>query len=281
MMNHACVPNTRHGYDERQKMTVRATVVIPAGAEITNTYTSLLWGSPARRRHLGITKHFLCTCPRCSDPQERGSRLAALKCLTKTCKGSMFPLQPLEAGSEWQCELCGRQMTGRQASLTQATLGRLLSVVDGRNAAQMERFLSEHHHVMPSTNQILVEVKCNLIRCYGHTKGYSWTDVTLQQLELKKRLCREMLQLLETLGAGQCRMRGLLLYELHCTLMELRQRRLENLGSKNTCGAELRDLGREALDLVEEAVEILGDDITAPLDIQNRLRMCREAVTGI
>ena len=109
------------------------------------------------------------------DLQERGSRLAALKCLTKTCKGSMFPLQPLEAGSEWQCELCGRQMTGRQASLTQATLGRLLSVVDGRNAAQMERFLSEHHHVMPSTNQILVEVKCNLIRCYGHTKGYSWT----------------------------------------------------------------------------------------------------------
>jgi hypothetical protein len=87
----------------------------------------------------------------------------------------MFPLQPLEAETDWQCELCGRQMTGRQASLTQATLGRLLSFVNGRNAAQMERFLSEHHHVMPSTNQIVVEVKCNLIRCYGHTKGYSWT----------------------------------------------------------------------------------------------------------
>jgi hypothetical protein len=69
MMNHECVPNTRHGYDERQKMTVRATVDIPAGTEITNTYTSLLWGSPARRRHLAITKHFVCSCPRCSDPQ--------------------------------------------------------------------------------------------------------------------------------------------------------------------------------------------------------------------
>jgi hypothetical protein len=69
MMNHACVPNTRHGYDERQKMTVRATVDIPAGTEITNTYTSLLWGSTARRRHLAITKHFLCFCPRCRDPQ--------------------------------------------------------------------------------------------------------------------------------------------------------------------------------------------------------------------
>jgi hypothetical protein len=106
--------------------------------------------------------------------QERGSRLAALKCLTQTCQGSVFPIQPLEADTEWKCELCGRQMTGRQASLSQATLGRLLSVVNGRDAAQMERFLNSCHRVMASSNQIVVEVKCNLIRCYGHTKGYSW-----------------------------------------------------------------------------------------------------------
>jgi hypothetical protein len=69
MMNHACVPNTRHSYDEQQKMTVRAAVDIRAGTEITNSYTSLLWGSTARRHHLAITKHFLCSCPRCRDPQ--------------------------------------------------------------------------------------------------------------------------------------------------------------------------------------------------------------------
>jgi len=34
------------------------------------------------------------------------------------------------------------------------------------------------------------------------------TDVTTQQLELKERLCRELLELLERLGAGECRMRG-------------------------------------------------------------------------
>jgi hypothetical protein len=27
---------------------------------------------------------------------------------------------------------------------------------------------------MPSSNQIVIEVKCNLIRNYGHVKGYSW-----------------------------------------------------------------------------------------------------------
>jgi hypothetical protein len=28
---------------------------------------------------------------------------------------------------------------------------------------------------MPSSNQIVIEVKCNLIRSYGHAQGYSWT----------------------------------------------------------------------------------------------------------
>lgn len=71
MMNHACTPNTRHGYDERQRMAVRAAMHIPAGTEITNSYTSLLWGTTARRYQLAVTKHFLCACSRCSDPQVR------------------------------------------------------------------------------------------------------------------------------------------------------------------------------------------------------------------
>lgn len=86
----------------------------------------------------------------------------------------MFPEEPLEENTKWQCEECGHQVTGRQASLTQAMLGRLLSIVDNRNVLQMERFLSQHQHIMPSSNQIVIEVKCDLIRSYGHAKGYSW-----------------------------------------------------------------------------------------------------------
>jgi hypothetical protein len=71
MMNHACTPNTLHGYDGQQRMAVRAATSIPAGTELTNSYTSLLWGTTARRHHLAITKHFSCSCSRCSDPQVR------------------------------------------------------------------------------------------------------------------------------------------------------------------------------------------------------------------
>jgi len=94
----------------------------------------------------------------------------------------MFPKDPLEDHTKWQCEACGRQVTGRQASLAQATLGRLLSIVDNRNVLQMERFLSHHQQVMPTSNQIVIEVKCNLVRSYGHVKGYSWTGELLWYL---------------------------------------------------------------------------------------------------
>jgi hypothetical protein len=40
----------------------------------------------------------------------------------------------------------------------------------------------------------------------------------------------------------------------------------------------LQNSGREALSCVEKAAEILAEDISAPLDIQHRLRICREAV---
>ena len=40
----------------------------------------------------------------------------------------------------------------------------------------------------------------------------------------------------------------------------------------------LQNFGREGLSCVEKAAEILAEDISAPLDIQHRLRTCREGV---
>ncbi|PSN54241.1 hypothetical protein C0J52_09247 [Blattella germanica] len=240
MMNHVCTPNTRHSYDDNYGMAVHATVNIPKGTEITNSYTALLWGTPARRHQLEVTKHFQCACPRCADPQEGGSRLSALKCLTQTCQGAMFSVNSLDEEADWACEICGRRMTGRKAALIQCNLGRLLGVIDCTNPVHMERFLKEHHQIAPSTNQIVVEVKCSLIRTYGHRKGYMW--------------------------------QGLLLYELHCTMMELYRRRRDMPESKPT----RPNIVQEALAVIQESVEILNEDITGPLDLTHRLKVCKE-----
>ena len=87
----------------------------------------------------------------------------------------MFPVDPLDEEAKWQCEICGREVTGRKAALVQSSLGRLLGAVDCKNAVHMERFLQEHYQIVPLSNQIIVEVKCCIIRIYGHNSGYMWT----------------------------------------------------------------------------------------------------------
>lgn len=68
LQNHNCVPNTRHHFDGEYRLYVNAALPIAAGEELTMSYTSLFWDTTLRRQFLRITKHFSCTCKRCSDP---------------------------------------------------------------------------------------------------------------------------------------------------------------------------------------------------------------------
>lgn len=68
LQNHCCVPNTRHHFDGEQRLYVNAALPISAGEELTMSYTSLFWDTTLRRQFLSVTKHFSCTCKRCSDP---------------------------------------------------------------------------------------------------------------------------------------------------------------------------------------------------------------------
>lgn len=68
LQNHCCVPNTRHHFDDQQRLYVSAVLPIAAGEEITMSYTDLLWDTSSRRQFLKVTKRFSCNCNRCSDP---------------------------------------------------------------------------------------------------------------------------------------------------------------------------------------------------------------------
>lgn len=68
LQNHSCTPNTRHSFDNEQKLYAIASTRIKVGEEITMTYTDLFWDTTLRRRHLAGTKHFFCDCKRCADP---------------------------------------------------------------------------------------------------------------------------------------------------------------------------------------------------------------------
>uniref|UniRef100_A0A1A9ZB77 SET domain-containing protein n=1 Tax=Glossina pallidipes TaxID=7398 RepID=A0A1A9ZB77_GLOPL len=68
LMNHRCVPNATHSFENGETIVVRAAKSIARGEEIVTTYAHILWSNLARKMFLGLTKHFMCQCQRCLDP---------------------------------------------------------------------------------------------------------------------------------------------------------------------------------------------------------------------
>lgn len=181
LLNHSCVPNTTHLFDDNQRMIVKSCLFIPKGAEILTTYTTLLWATAARRHHLWTTKHFYCRCTRCQDPKEFNSCLSGLKCtLPSSCNGILYPLDAMDIRSKWKCDLCGFLLPRSSIGMIQSLLGSLLLTVDMRNPLEVVKLLKERiHKVVAPKNHIAVELKCRVVWTLGRTEGNLWNGKNL------------------------------------------------------------------------------------------------------
>ncbi|XP_013134065.1 PREDICTED: protein msta, isoform B-like [Papilio polytes] len=263
LLNHNCVPNTRYNYNSDLQMIVKTVKPIKAGCEIFTCYTGLLWGTPARRIHLYKTKHFLCKCERCADPTERGTFLAALKCFSAECPGSLLPIEPLKSSSSWRCFECGLRVPSDNICTLQSALGSLIGSLDFGNIIELENFyLCRVTKYIPKSNQIVVDLQCRLIWELGEIENHRWHELSEYRLSLKEQLCRDTLRTAAALGAGDAHLRGLLLFHLHAALAE-RARRCPDLYD---------ELKSEIEAIIDQAYTILQGDISAPPDLELRHR---------
>ncbi|CAH0404975.1 unnamed protein product [Chilo suppressalis] len=297
LMNHSCLPNTRNVFCKNHNMAVYATRDIAEGEEILTCYTGLLWCTPARRCQLQKTKHFWCKCERCCDRTEKGTKLAAFKCLNKACIGVILPINPLDPISDWQCERCESSVATAKISALQSVLGSLLSTLDLENQFHLESLVVEKlPHVIPYTNHIFIDLGLRLAMKLGFAEELKLKELSESRLSLKESLCRGTLRTVAALGAGDAHLRGLLLYHLHAALAE-RARRCPSLyevptnqglcppGAESLCRGTLRtvtvlvagdahlplaELKTEIECTIEQAFSILQGDISAPPDIELR-----------
>lgn len=176
LLNHSCVPNTTHLFDNNQRMIIKSTVFIPKDAEILTSYTTLLWATAARRHHLWTTKHFYCTCERCKDPKECNTFLSALKCTNPiVCDGILSPLDAMDRNSKWLCDLCGIKVNRSAIGMVQSALGSMLMTINMANPNDLIDLLKNRvHKVVPMTNQIVAELKCRVVWLLGRSDGSLW-----------------------------------------------------------------------------------------------------------
>ncbi|GBP31165.1 SET domain-containing protein SmydA-8, isoform B [Eumeta japonica] len=162
-LNHSCVPNTRNVFAGDYTMAVYAAVDIAPGEEILTCYTGLLLGTPSRRHHLFVTKGFWCTCRRCGDTTENGTRLSAINCLDKYCAGVLLPVSPLDHTSHWSCDKCETKVQSSRIDMVFGVVGSLLNSLNLDGQLKLDsQILERLVDLVPFCSHVFVDLKLRL-----------------------------------------------------------------------------------------------------------------------
>ncbi|XP_029160468.1 SET domain-containing protein SmydA-8-like isoform X2 [Nylanderia fulva] len=259
LQNHCCVPNTRHHFDDQQRLHVSAALPIAAGEELTMSYTDLLWDTSSRRQFLRVTKHFSCDCSRCCDPSEFGSQLGALLCAKDDCPGHLLPRNPLSLESPWICDKCQISVNRRQIECIHSVLNTLVFDAMYKTPRKILKFIETIlSKLIPATNYIMLDAKYRIISYFGRVPDLKWKDLTDKELRIKKMYCNDILSTLDILDSGDSIKRGLVLYELYRTNLELSKRQI----SEEQTYPCIKD-NEDNKCLLRQAMDILQNDVGA------------------
>lgn len=243
MLEHDCTPNTQRTFTDDLALQLWAAQRIGKGEHLTASYTDPLWGTGNRRYFLRQTKHFDCTCSRCSDPTEFGSELSTLKC-PKCCgnsaadsdpsaelgadmvqikAGMMRARKPLDTESEFACDLCDTVMTSIQVNQLIDKIGQQLINLERCDVTAAEKFIRSNAKHLSGTHFYMCDVKTALAMLIGKQEASEGREMTTDQCDRKQQLATELLVTLEKVNPGRVRLRGVLLYELQTAIMRKSQ----------------------------------------------------------
>lgn len=262
MMSHSCCPNAEqsiHALSDNLLFVLRASRQINCGEQIMISYTELLSNTINRQFNLLTSKLFVCQCRRCIDPTDLGSYSSALKCTIcmKKSPASVGSILSCPANTDqWQCNKCKSKFTTVNIqNLVFKIHDELDKVIESPvvGVEDVEKFLKKYSKFLHPHNGILTRAKYNLCGQYGRMPGYTLMEMTPTQLQRKKELCTEMMEVLDLLQPGRTSRRGLILYELHMALLLLGKMNLQSdQGAK-------KDL-KKSLSCLKESLDILKDE---------------------
>ncbi|XP_023349723.1 protein msta isoform X2 [Eurytemora carolleeae] len=232
-MNHHCIGNTRIILDKGGKMTVTASVPIKKNKPIKFNYVKGLDSTWLRQQELLENKYFSCACERCLDPTELGSYVSGHRCLKEECEGSVIPTDPLNKQSDWKCDKCQEIVPVQNIRKTLKCLSRDTESLDKNNMKDLKRLINKYESKLHRQNGLLADLKQMLISGYGRLPGFQVEDMNEADHKLKLRLVHEVLGALDIVDPGLSLGRGLLLFELHTTLVILSNLEFEKKQNPN------------------------------------------------
>lgn len=252
---HDCTPNTTHTDDPKTHvLSIRLTNDLKAGDPITLSYSYTLQGTLKRRQHLFESKFFWCQCKRCSDPTEFGTNCSTIKC-TKCPKGYILTTNPLDQDADWKCKSCSHTMPAKIIVQLLDRLFKELDAIDGNSIDLYEQFNVKYQNILHHNHYLFLSTKHSLCQLYGKISGYLISEMSLQQIKQKEKICRDLLSVVDVYEPGLSRLRGVIMYELHAPIM-VQIKYQSEAGQINA--NQLRRMLTEVIHLLKHSSQILS-----------------------
>lgn len=201
---HNCCANVAKSFTDSGNIVFWAAREIKKDEHLSICYTDALWGTLARQEHLQQTKMFSCSCQRCLDVTELGTNFSGIYCEAfrkaseKSCKGLLLP----EASKEWACNKCSRRISTNDIDKLLETAGH--SAVESKESLKgCQDFIHNYSKILSPNHFIMSDVKCVLGQKIGEGDPKELQKIPMDLLELKGKLCNEMLELFAILAPGK------------------------------------------------------------------------------
>ena len=122
----------------------------------------------------------------------------------------MVTANPADPESVWSCLKCKESITQEKvAKVTKA----VKEACDKLDAAEpsikaFEAFLKKYSTVVHENHVFLVDKKYTLAKMYGRMSGFEAGEMTDEQFGRKRKLCEDVLSVLDKIMPGRSRKRG-------------------------------------------------------------------------
>ncbi|XP_017867790.1 PREDICTED: protein msta [Drosophila arizonae] len=214
----SCVPNLAKSFTKNGHCILWAPKAIKKGANLSICYSDAVWGTADRQRHLMQTKLFKCTCERCVDVTELGTYYSALKCEDRKCTGLLLPIKADDWNGCWRCRECQKQV---QRKYVDGILERAIKDIQSmeKTAENGFKYLKHYEKWLPPQHYHLSEVKILQVQLIAKDQKELMV-LPDEQLQLKLKYAKELIELYEILAPCEVRMLGTLCFELHSAIAE-------------------------------------------------------------
>lgn len=189
-------------------------------------------------------------------PPQSFVTISTLLCSRQGCKGQVIAEDSLDFKSNWTCDKC-------QQSVSHQDVEALLRELEEENQTTpvqkvpLENRIKALERLLHPNHNLILDLKFSLCQLYGHAK-LAEPQAMINEARSKKRLCLEILHLMDAIVPGKFRLRGMFLLELYVVSLFLLRAQDEDPDQGKMDKTRFQRSLEELRGILQESIEILG-----------------------